>query len=81
MSDEFEKTVLKELKDIKHTIDVMNESIVLLEHRLTFEVPALYDGYSMCRDMHEIQHSRLNSLSFKVEDHSNRISILEQKAL
>ena len=35
----------------------------------------------MCQDMQEVQHSRLNSLSFKVEDHDNRISILEQKAL
>ena len=69
------------LNQLTHDVSVMKESIVLIEHKVSFEIPALFDGYAMSRDMQEIQHSRLNSLSIKVENHDNRISILEHKTV
>ncbi len=73
------QTLKSDVKNLQHFAEITNQSLALIEHKVSFEIPALFDGYPMSRDMQEIQHSRLNSLSIKVEDHDNRISILEQK--
>lgn len=62
---------------MQKTIETMNRSIILIEHKITTEIPALFDGYSMHQQNQEIQQENLTSLNVKVEEHDIRISSLE----
>lgn len=63
---------------MQQTMENMNRSIILIEHKVTTEIPALFDGYSMQQQKQDIQQENLTSLNVKVEEHDIRISSLEQ---
>ena len=66
------------LVSMQKTMESMNRSIILIEHKVTTEIPALFDGYSMHQEKQEIHQENIDSLNVKVEEHDIRISNLEQ---
>ncbi len=68
------------LKEIIHSIDVMKSSIILIEQKVSVEIPTLFDAYSGQHEKQTIHQNEINSLNQKVENHDIRISILEQKS-
>ena len=62
---------------MQKTIETMNRSIILIEHKVTTEIPTLFDGYSMHQQKQESQQENIDSLNVKVEEHDIRISSLE----
>lgn len=66
------------LLSMQQTIEKMNKSIILIEHKVSTEIPALFDGYSMHQEKQEFQQENIDSLNIKVEEHDIRISSLEQ---
>lgn len=68
----------KTMLSIQETMETMSRSIILIEHKVTTEIPALFDGYAMHQERQEIQQENITSLNVKVEEHDIRISNLEQ---
>ena len=71
-------TMQDTMLSMQKSIETMNRSIILIEYKVTTEIPALFDGYSMHQQKQEIQQENLTSLNIKVEEHDIRISDLEQ---
>ena len=92
MPTEFEKTILDKLENLENRLDDyekkfdknnysiknMKQDLCFIEKELNFVISTKFHEYSMNGRIHGIQHNRLNSLSFKVESHDNRISVLEK---
>ena len=66
------------LISIQKSMETMNRSIILIEQKVTTEIPTLFDGYSMHQEKQEQQQENIDSLNVKVEEHDVRISSLEQ---
>ena len=78
----------KKFDDVDNKLDFLTKSIekitnslVLIEQKITFDIPALFNGYSMQHNIQERQQVEINSLNQKVDSHDIRISILEQKSV
>lgn len=67
-----------DMANMQKRMDTMSGSIVLIEHKISTEIPALFDGYSLQKEIQGIQHGNITSLNIKVEEHDIRISDLEQ---
>ncbi len=62
--------VQKELREVKEQGENTHEAVVLLENELLPKVNALFDGYSLNRDLNKIN-------SEKIDNHEVRINKLE----
>ena len=60
-------------------ISKLNRSIVLLEDKVSTEIPALFDGYKLNRELLEDRDEKISYLTIKTEENSIRISALEEK--
>jgi len=69
------------LDNITTVLESVQRSVVLMEQKLTVDIPALFDGYTAHQEIQERQKGEINSLNKKVENHDIRISILEQKTV
>ena len=67
--------------EIMHILDVMKSSIILIEQKVSVEIPTLFDAYSGQHEKQTMHQNDINSLNRKVENHDIRISILEQKSV
>lgn len=67
-----------DMANMQNRMDTMSGSIVLIEHKISTEIPALFDGYSLQKEIQGIQQGNITSLNVKVEEHDIRISDLEQ---
>ena len=71
----------KKFKNISDVLESLKQSVILIEQKVTVDIPALFDGYSAHQDIQERQQGEIDSLNKKVDMHDIRISILEQKSL
>ena len=62
-------------------LESLRRSVVLIEQKVTVDIPALFDGYTAHQEIQERQQGEINSLNQKVDMHDIRISILEQKTV
>ena len=69
------------LDNITTILESVQRSVVLMEQKLTVDIPALFDGYTAHQEIQERQQGEINSLNKKVDNHDIRISILEQKTI
>lgn len=69
------------LDNITAVLESVQRSVVLMEQKLTLDVPVLFDGYTAHQEIQERQQGEINSLNKKVDNHDIRISILEQKTI
>ena len=79
--DNLEQRMDKKFDEIDHRLDVLTRSVVLIENRITTEIPTLFDAYTSQHDKQTMHQNDINSLNRKVEDHDIRISILEQNTV
>lgn len=70
-----------EIKKMSLDMQVTKEAVILMEQKISVEIPALFDGYSMHQEKQERQDDEINSLNLKVENHDARISYLEEKVV
>ena len=70
-----------EIKKMSQDMQVTKEAVILMEQKISLEIPALFDGYSMHQEKQERQDDEINSLNLKVEKHDARISYLEEKVI
>ena len=70
-----------EIKKMSRDMQVTKEAVILMEQKISVEIPALFDGYSMHQEKQERQDNEINSLNVKVENHDVRISCLEEKVV
>lgn len=63
----------------KHDDDIesLKRAVINIEDAVTTKIPALFDAFSANLDKHKQYDKRINNLEITVEDHSNRISVLE----
>lgn len=71
----------KQINKLTEDMQVVKEAVILMEDRITREIPTLFDAYSMHQNKQERQENEIDSLNLKVEDHDIRISCLEQKVI
>ena len=76
------KDDVKELKDdvkeLRQDHENMNRALILIEDDTSNKIPALFDGYSFHQQHIEDNDKRLIVLENEVDEHSIRISALEQ---
>lgn len=70
-----------EMEKMSQDMQVTKEAVILMEQKISVEIPALFDGYSMDQEKQERQNNEINSLNVKVENHDVRISCLEEKVV
>lgn len=70
-----------EMEKMSQNMQVTKEAVILMEQKISVEIPALFDGYSMHQEKQERQDNEINSLNVKVENHDVRISRLEEKVV
>ena len=70
--------VQKDIKELKQDHKNMNEALILIEDDTSNKIPALFEGYSFHQQHIEEDEKRLDFLETKVDNHSIRISVLEQ---
>lgn len=68
-----------EMEKMSQDMQVTKEAVILMEQKISVEIPALFDGYSMHQEKQERQDNEINSLNVKVENHDVRISCLEER--
>lgn len=70
-----------QINKLTDDMQIVKKAVIIMEDRITREIPALFDGYSMHQEKQERQDNKLNSLNLKIEDHDIRISCLEHKVI
>lgn len=70
-------TIKTRLDSLEEKFDTMNESIILIEHKVSIEIPALFDGYSSNYDLQKEDEKKIDSLKQENFNHSIRIANLE----
>lgn len=70
--------VQKDIKELRQDHENMNRSLILIEDDTSNKIPALFDGYSFHQQHIEEDEKRLDVLENEVDEHSIRISALEQ---
>ena len=63
---------------LKQDHESMNRTLILIEDDTSNKIPALFDGYSFQQKHIEEDEKRLDVLEKEVDNHSIRISVLEQ---
>lgn len=71
-------TMQKDIKELKQDHENMNRALILIEDDTSNKIPALFDGYSFHQQHIEEDEKRLDFLETEVDNHSIRISALEQ---
>ena len=71
-------TVQKDIKELRQDHENMNRALILIEDDTSNKIPALFDGYSFHQQHIEEDEKRLDVLESEVDEHSIRISALEQ---
>lgn len=69
----------KLLEEHSRQINSLQESVVLIEHKVTTEFPALFEAFELHQEMHKDYDEKNSYLSSKVEENSMRISVLEDQ--
>lgn len=70
-----------EIKEMAKGMQVTKEAVILMEQKISLEIPALFDGYSMHQEKQERQECEIDSINNKIASHDARISCLEGKAI
>lgn len=70
-------TINTRLDLLEEKFETMNESIVLIEHKVSVEIPALFDGYASNYDLQKEDEKKIDSLKQENFNHSIRIANLE----
>ena len=70
--------VQKDIKELRKDHENMNRALILIEDDTSNKIPALFDGYSFHQQHIEEGEKRLDILENEVDEHSIRISALEQ---
>lgn len=70
--------VQKDIKELRQDHENMNRALILIEDDTSNKIPALFDGYSFHQQHIEEDEKRLDILESEVDEHSIRISALEQ---
>ena len=70
--------VQKDIKELRQDHENMNRALILIEDDTSNKIPALFDGYSFHQQHIEEDEKRLDVLESEVDEHSIRISALEQ---
>ncbi|MCI9246009.1 MAG: hypothetical protein HFJ30_02560 [Clostridia bacterium] len=70
--------VQKDIKELRQDHENMNRALILIEDDTSNKIPALFDGYSFHQQHIEEDEKRLDILENEVDEHSIRISALEQ---
>ncbi len=71
-------TMQKDIKELRQDHENMNRTLILIEDDTSNKIPALFDGYSFQQKHIEEDEKRLDVLEKEVDNHSIRISVLEQ---
>lgn len=82
-------TVLKEdvaglkedVTELKEGLQVTKEAVILMEDKITREIPTLFDAYSMHQEIFERQEKEMNSINKKLQKHDVKIACLEQNVI
>lgn len=69
----------KLLEDHTKKINTLQETVILIEHKVTTEFPALFEAFELHQEMHKDYDEKNSYLSSKVEENSMRISVLEDQ--
>ena len=72
-------TVDKRIDAIDERLDTLSSSVVLIEHQVITEFPALFEAFELHQEMHKDYEEKNSYLSAKVEEDSMRISVLEDQ--
>lgn len=70
--------VQKDIKELRQDHENMNRTLILIEDDTSNKIPALFDGYYFHQQHIEEDEKRLDDLENEVDEHSIRISALEQ---
>lgn len=70
-----------EIKEMAKGMQVTKEAVILMEQKISLEIPVLFDGYSMHQEKQERQECEIDSINNKIASHDARISCLEGKAI
>ena len=65
--------------EIDDKFDNLRDSVVLLENKVLSEFPALFEAFEVNRKLQEDEHEKIAYLCEKIEEHSIRITALENK--
>ncbi len=72
------KKLKDDVKELRQDHENMNRALILIEDDTSNKIPALFDGYSFHQQHIEDNDKRLIVLENEVDEHSIRISALEQ---
>ena len=79
------KEDVRELKEgakaTKADLQITKEAVILIEDKITREIPTLFDGYSMHQEKQERQGKEISIINRKIRNHDARISSLEQNVV
>lgn len=79
------KEDVRELKEgaktTKADLQITKEAVILIEDKITREIPTLFDGYSMHQEKQERQGKEISLINRKIRNHDARISSLEQNVV
>lgn len=78
MSKDFEEIVLQKLQNLEKDVEVLKDSVIVIENKVTTEIPALFEGYTIHQDEQKIIIERENNLELLTSEHSIRIANLEE---
>lgn len=80
MSKDFEEIVLQKLQNLEKYVEVLKDSVSVIENKVTTEIPALFEGYTIHQDEQKIIIERENNLELLTAEHSIRIANLEESS-
>lgn len=75
------KELETEIKEMAKGMQITKEAVILMEQKISLEIPVLFDGYSMHQEKQERQESEIDFINNKIASHDARISCLEGKAI
>ncbi len=77
--DTLEITTNDAIANINTTIETLTSSVILIEHKVMTEFPALLEAFDLHLQRHKDYDEKNSYLSSKVEENSIRISVLEDQ--
>lgn len=69
--------VQKDIKELREEHERMNRTLILIEDDTSNKIPALFDGYTFHQQHIEEHGKRIETLETEVDNHSNRLWVLE----
>ena len=67
----------KTVDELNKKVEKIDKSVIIIEDKVSNEIPALFDGYSFNYELQKEDQKRINSLEKQIFNHSIRISNLE----